>query len=247
MFEIKKFNSGEWDVRLLNLKEIPRKVFWNWFKHPDPMVPLMMHDCIKKVFGDVNVNLVCNYIPYSRQERVFEIGQSIPFDIIFSILKQKFSHIESLCCHNKKLSFSKDLDIKLKNIIPVFPDENARRFFSFFYIIENSIIISKKRQADEVLSEIKSSIEDYSPSKFLICDDICDGGRTFVNAANLIKEKYPDNLGIELLVAHGFMTHGLDDLKKSGISKIFIANPDSYEYLTEKFNDKEYIQLWENK
>ena len=62
MFEMKRFNSGELDVKLVErLNNF--EVHWNWFNEDerDLMVPLLKADAIKKQYGEVNIVLVCNY------------------------------------------------------------------------------------------------------------------------------------------------------------------------------------------
>lgn len=49
--------------------------------------------------------------------------------------------------------------------------------------------------------------------KFYILDDICDGGRTFMNVVDIIKEKYP-NAKIYLCVAHCIIPFGTKLLKE---------------------------------
>jgi hypothetical protein len=39
-------------------------------------------------------------------------------------------------------------------------------------------------------------------------------------------------------VYHAFLDHGLDDLEDSGITKIGIINPDSFEYISKLYPDE---------
>lgn len=52
-----------------------------------------------------------------------------------------------------------------------------------------------------------------------IVDDICDGGRTFIEAAKLLQRLEPKE--IHLYVSHGIFSKGLKVLTEAGISKIF--------------------------
>lgn len=49
--------------------------------------------------------------------------------------------------------------------------------------------------------------------KYIIIDDICDGGRTFVELAKAIKESNPNN-EIHLIVTHGIFSAGLKTLNE---------------------------------
>jgi ribose-phosphate pyrophosphokinase len=49
--------------------------------------------------------------------------------------------------------------------------------------------------------------------KYVIIDDICDGGRTFVELAKVIKEQRP-NAKVYLVVTHGIFSKGLEELSE---------------------------------
>jgi phosphoribosylpyrophosphate synthetase len=62
----------------------------------------------------------------------------------------------------------------------------------------------------------------YKDSKFVIVDDICDGGRTFIELAKAIREKVAD-AKIYLVVTHGLFTSGFDQLNIY-FEKVFTTN-----------------------
>lgn len=49
---------------------------------------------------------------------------------------------------------------------------------------------------------------------FVIVDDICDGGRTFIEIAKVIKENYTHLASIYLVVTHGIFSAGFVELEK---------------------------------
>lgn len=58
--------------------------------------------------------------------------------------------------------------------------------------------------------------------KYVIVDDICDGGRTFIELAKVIKEQRPD-AKIYLIVTHGLFTYGFSELNKY-FERIYTTN-----------------------
>ncbi len=255
-FEIQQFDSGEWDIRLIDCKNLNKNVIWNWFKEPDIMIPMLKADCIRQVFGCVELTLICNYLPFSRQDRVFNLGQGIPCQRVVRTLFNQFESIETMCLHNFPIPHEGDERIYNESIILnenktiVFPDENASKHFT---IMDDPSLLtfSKVRSESGIKLELeyerlKNGIEELDNNKtFLICDDICDGGRTFIECSEKLKEHFGHDIKIELLVAHGFLSRGIETLKASGISKIYIANYDSYEYLSNKFNNNDnYIEFF---
>ena len=75
-------------------------------------------------------------------------------------------------------------------------------------------------------------LEHEYDKKFVIVDDICDGGRTFIELAKAIKERTHDSK-IYLVVTHGIFSAGLLELSKY-FEKIYTTNsvkeiePESY-------------------
>jgi ribose-phosphate pyrophosphokinase len=59
--------------------------------------------------------------------------------------------------------------------------------------------------------------------RFLIVDDLCDGGATFISIANKIKGQIPDVV-IDLFVTHGIFSKGKEHLLTSGINNIYTTN-----------------------
>jgi len=264
MFEIKKFNSGEWDVKLVErIHGNETVIHWNWFdeNQRDVMLLLMKIGAIKKQYGMIPVVINVPYLPYSRQDRVFEAGQDIPIETLVKTITGRYSDVTiktmGLHCGDYfKIIFNKkiNLDYAFTHFKIVFPDKNAEYHFESNYTIGGSynyantfIYLNKQRDNTGIKLTIQDNSQKYISGKYahyLICDDICDGGRTFVEAAKLLKAQSSDDITIELMIYHAFMTHGLDDLKAAGISQIKIINPDSYKYVINKFpEDKKYFEL----
>jgi ribose-phosphate pyrophosphokinase len=250
MFEIKQFNSGEYEVKLVErITDAVAVICWNWFKEKDLMLQLLKIDAIKRVYGNSKqIILRANYLPYLRQDRVFEAGLGIPSEVLLQVLLQH-AIIETHGAHSFNNKYQiKSIKVSLRGeqfgwrYKYVYPDKNA---FKHFWGNESSsyIILDKQRTESGIKSTIATVCEncvhpeDIGIQPFLICDDICDGGRTFIEAAKLLREKYAKDIPIYLMVYHAFLTHGIDTIKESGISKIIIINPDSYEYCTARFPD----------
>lgn len=93
---------------------------------------------------------------------------------------------------------------------------------------------SKYRDPDGKLSKTQVPIlPEHEDKHLIIIDDICDGGRTFLNIAEAIKNQQPNRTGkIYLIVSHGIFSAGLDNLKnyldKIGCSNSFSNINDSF-------------------
>jgi ribose-phosphate pyrophosphokinase len=84
---------------------------------------------------------------------------------------------------------------------------------------------SKYRDTDGKLSKTHVPVRiDHYSKNLIIIDDICDGGRTFLNIAEEIKKTQPERTGkIYLVVSHGIFSAGFDELSKH-LDGIYCSN-----------------------
>jgi len=86
-------------------------------------------------------------------------------------------------------------------------------------------IVTASKHRDLVTGQITGTRVDLSEAvgdKFIIIDDICDGGRTFIGIADAIREKNA-NAEVYLLVTHGIFSAGYDQLI-GRFAKIYTTN-----------------------
>ena len=78
------------------------------------------------------------------------------------------------------------------------------------------ITCSKYRDTDGNLSNTYVPYkEEYDEKDLIIIDDICDGGRTFINIIKEVKKNKPERKGKNyLVITHGIFSAGFEELKK---------------------------------
>jgi phosphoribosylpyrophosphate synthetase len=259
-YVVKQFSSGEYDVKLNGrIYGDTAEVHWNWFapNERDLMIPLMVADAVRRQYGEaVKLTLIANYLPYARQDRVFEAGNALPIEVLTKLLRGAYHEVRTMGLHcaegyvgvNQKFN---------PNSLPrgynlVFPDVSAKNHYELgsawvrdgigcggislgrFNIQPQCITIRKVRTNDGIKGQIvdDDSFERVNAdTPFLLIDDLVAGGRSFINAAQLLKQQFGESIKVELMVYHAFLDYGVDALKDAGISKIYIINPDSYEYI----------------
>lgn len=59
---------------------------------------------------------------------------------------------------------------------------------------------------------------------FIVVDDICDGGGTFIPMAHNLRDLFGSDVEIILYVTHGLFSAGLENLKAAGFNKIWCHN-----------------------
>lgn len=198
--------------------------------------------CANQCLKEIGVERVRLYIPYctgGRSDRKFEEGgiNYIKTVIAPIINAQNFekvtvidphSDVLEACINNFESRSNHDLVVKaLKNvdnkneaqdrIVLVSPDAGAlKKVFKIQqkFGIKNMIIGSKNRdlKGNITHTSIGGDVSDVENKTFVIVDDICDGGRTFIELAKVIKEKYYNNSKVILIVTHGIFSKGFDTI-----------------------------------
>jgi ribose-phosphate pyrophosphokinase len=187
------------------------------------------------------------YVPYflgARSDRKFLAGQSNYLKTVICpiINSQNFSRVTVLdphsdvleaCLNNfqkiSSVNFSKEVIKNLENITLVSPDAGAlKKIYDVALAVEcNDVIVANKLRDLKTGKIIRTDVPglnndipftgDVRSKNFVICDDICDGGRTFIEIAKTIrntrsKEIFNDN--IYLVVTHGIFSAGFEELEK---------------------------------
>lgn len=195
--------------------------------------------------GVSDIALVVPFMPSARQDRVAVPNDVNMLNVYYNILKQGFKHItvvdpHSLACEtlaSRSVSLASvierymdqhyhNLDIAHVNELHVVaPDAGAVKRASAVAEVLNakSVSFADKKRNPEDGSIIGYQINgDYTGKHCLIVDDICDGGRTFIECAKALREKGAET--VDLLVTHGLFTKGYDILLDNGINTIYTTN-----------------------
>ena len=109
-------------------------------------------------------------------------------------------------------------DVGSENIVLVAPDAGAQhKIFNLAQKIgyEGEIITCSKERdlsTGKILETKVSNLPFGKDRDFIIIDDICDGGRTFIEIAKVIRANFSTDSEIYLIVTHGIFSQGLDEL-----------------------------------
>lgn len=199
-----------------------------------------------KELGVKEIHLYIPYFLGSRSDRKFEEGSNNYLkDVICPIINSlKFNSVTVLDPHSDVLeacldNFKKidntllvddtistlygDENVKWDEFILISPDAGANK--KIFKVAEqigytgDIITCSKSRDENGRLSRVEIPFSDEAINNqkdFIIIDDICDGGATFINIAKKIQSyKNKRNTGkIYLIVTHGIFSKGFKELNK---------------------------------
>jgi ribose-phosphate pyrophosphokinase len=211
---------------------------------------LEMIVCANQALKNLESGAIDLYIPYflgGRSDRkFFEGGVNYLSQVISPLINsQGFNKVFTMDPHSDVLeacinnfrkidnssvvkfaidSIGGDLD----NIVLVSPDGGALK--KIYDIAKkfgiNKVINATKHRDIESGQILKTEIPD-NPYKeghtFLIVDDICDGGRTFTELAQVLRNDISNESPIYLVVSHGIFSKGFEELAKN-IDGIFTSN-----------------------
>lgn len=178
------------------------------------------------------------YVPYflgARSDRKFLPGTSNYLKTVICpiINSQKFHKVKVLDPHSDVLEACLDNFVKTStgsfvasvfeaeyfddNVVLVSPDAGAlKKVFKIQkeYGVQHLIIGHKNRDpftGEITHTSISGSTGDESkPQTHIIFDDICDGGRTFIELAKVLRRNTAYHDRIVLAVTHGLFTKGVD-------------------------------------
>ena len=111
-----------------------------------------------------------------------------------------------------------DTNMDVSELCLVSPDAGAyKKIFDVakLFGIENVITATKVRdmKTGTILRTEIPTLDQHKELKYVIIDDICDGGRTFIELAKAIKDSRP-SAKVYLVVTHGIFSAGFSDLNK---------------------------------
>ncbi|USH04356.1 ribose-phosphate diphosphokinase [Grimontia kaedaensis] len=197
----------------------------------DLMKLLMTTDAIKRAtFDAVPIELTLPYFPYARQDRVCVEGEALGAAVMASLINQQgFAKVTLWDVHSDVSTalvervnnvsqaeiFTKcEALVELMNsdeVILVSPDAGAsKKTQKLAEIFDGrpSVIQAQKVRDLKTGEIVKTVIEGNVEGKsVLIADDICDGGRTFIELAKVLKSAGADK--VSLFVTHGIFSNGM--------------------------------------
>jgi len=189
------------------------------------MTLLCLLDAISNC-GPRRLGLFLPYFPGARQDR-YEKGSAFSLNIYGRALRRYSLHsILVLDPHSQTLKSVVDvdtleshtvalpLDSKYKGVIA--PDKGALfRCEDFAAVAKIDLIFTANKVRNPETGKLSNFSIDMEnrTGRYLIVDDICDGGGTFIGLADEIKRQSPD-CTLDLWVSHGIFSKGFNELEK---------------------------------
>jgi len=228
------FNGGEihssLDVKLSDLYNNQVEIFAKLENSNDIMELLMVTDALRRCLN-VPIYVTIPYFPYARQDRVNSVGESLSVKVMADLINSQnyklvtiwdpHSDVTPALLNNCKIVeqsyFVSQIDNLDYNTVLVAPDQGASKKIKKLAQKLNLRYIICDKTRDTNTGELSAPVfvsghEDLTGDEnFLIVDDICDGGRTFLNLVPVIRNLYTVSAKtkISLYVTHGIFSQGL--------------------------------------
>jgi ribose-phosphate pyrophosphokinase len=248
-----KFPGGEMGVNIGTVpKQCNEVVIEAFLKNSDDvMTLLMMSDAFQRTVDCTKFSLILPYFPYARQDRVCNQGESLSVSVFAKLINSmhfndvivddphspmvlKYLHNAIAVPQHELMWQHRDVRdfINTNSPVMVAPDKGAAaKVYSHFarHSKLNSCVIQLDKLRDLKTGEVIGLTVDnvfnssVQGQHLLIVDDICDGGRTFIEAAKLLQREFKP-ASISLYVSHGIFSKGLEVLHDAGIQNVWCTN-----------------------
>ena len=226
-FSHKKFNFpvGEMHIKLEKYRPNSRvSLHFIFEKNEDIIELLLVCDALRRN-GLYLEGINMPYVPFSRQDRLCNPGESFSLSVFTELINNiqadvveitdPHSDVVSALINNCSIKSQdevfKPILSNYEHHILVSPDGGSLK--KIYKCVTNKCIrvVEASKIRDVKTGNITHTEVywgDFTNKTCVIVDDICDGGRTFVELGKVLKEKNASK--IVLMVTHGFFTKGIE-------------------------------------
>lgn len=226
-----KFPGGEVQVNINVGSKDPEfdvdaiSVYASLKNSDDVMALLLTTDALRRHYPRADIDLVMPYIPYARQDRPCVNGEALSIAVMSTLINScGFSTVEVIDCHSdvapalirnckhypQSVVFTKVVD-SFADYFIVAPDAGAyKKAHNLAKYLGAKGVICANKVRDVATGRIEgvSITENVQGLNLLVADDICDGGRTFTELAEVLRRG--NCASLKLVVTHGIFTKGID-------------------------------------
>lgn len=243
--EIKQFAGGECNVRFSEQIKGTEKVRLHTRLNSsnDIMNLYLAVDALRRMEVK-HIEAFVPYVPYARQDRVMVPGESLSIKVFANLLNSlqldkvivfdPHSDVTPALIDNCVVIPNYEMveyflaELQLKDFVLVSPDLGAYKKvdklsqqIGYRGEIAIGIKIRDLATGEIIRSDVNTTNLNGKPC--LVVDDICDGGRTFMELATALKAKGAGDL--YFIASHGIFSHNaLDRLKEAGYKNVCSSN-----------------------
>ncbi|ATW58257.1 ribose-phosphate pyrophosphokinase [Pseudomonas phage ventosus] len=188
------------------------------------MAAFMATDALRRVYPLAQINLDIPYIPYARQDRVCNAGEALSMKVVATLINAMNYATVTVVDPHSPVSVALIDRVMVKDQYRIFrsikqdwsnwtivaPDMGAAKKVEDFAKrvgAKGTICFNKTRELATGKITGMNCLDVIDPDgKYVVLDDICDGGRTFIELA----QHFPESVTLELAVTHGIFSKGVE-------------------------------------
>ena len=232
-FTFQKFNfpCGEPHVRLTDAKGTDIDIDFEWEKKPEEILDLVLLVSAIKSAGLKLGSLSMPYIPFSRQDRVATPGDAFSLKAFAQLINSlgfkdvyvvdPHSDVATALFDNVYVTsqaevFHEVVSDYADGLWLVSPDAGASKKIGQLAKVLPRGKVAEIMECSKVRDPQTGALSKFSVPmapehslQFVIVDDICDGGGTFIEIARRLRDDSKAS-HITLCVTHGFFTKGIE-------------------------------------
>lgn len=236
------FPGGERHIKIANALYIYSVHITSIIHNSDDIIDLLLGvDAVRRELDNPKITLEIPYLPYARQDRVCSGGDPFSLKVICDLINSLNAHAVYIFDPHSKITevlinncrpvyppvlfrddrylYSLGEMIKHNSLSILYPDQGAQKkitelCMSIYGNDYRNYLLGASKFRDANTGEITATevYGEVENKDIIIIDDICDGGRTFIELAKVLKYKRCGKL--YLCVTHGIFSKGLDELNK---------------------------------
>ncbi|MDI5837845.1 ribose-phosphate diphosphokinase [Shewanella xiamenensis] len=239
-YRLFQFGAGENHVQLLVPPAKRVTVFFGYRGDQSIMQLLLLTDALRRS-GAEQIDLLLPYMPGARQDRVCNVGEALSVKVYASLInQQQYASVSIFDPHSDVTAALLDRVQVIDNhsfvaaiaaqltgdLVLVSPDAGAnKKVFGLAKALQGMPVIRADKHRDVVNGHIIATevfCDDLSGKTCLIVDDICAGGRTFIELAIKLKQKGAQS--VILIVSHYEDKASESALREAGIDRLFCTD-----------------------
>lgn len=231
------FSGGEVHVGLASRAPKYPSIWANLRSSQDVMELLLITDALRRAGSHIE-RVYIPYLPYARQDRVCSPGEAHSLRVFCDLINaQRYDSVEvwdvhsdvalallNNCVHRSVTSFLQGALAADRKTVLVAPDAGAIKKVDGLSKTHGLPYVRADKSRNTRTGEITGTVvysDHIGDADFLIVDDICDGGRTFIELAKALRPL--TNGRVNLYITHGIFSRGpgvFDGL----IDNVFVVN-----------------------
>lgn len=237
-----RFPGGEEHVRVDDFYtpvSSEAKIVANLRSSADVMALLLLTDGLRRRVPKIKIDLHMPYLPYARQDRVCAPGEALSLRVFCDLINaQGYESVTVWDVHSDTAlallhrctnawsypAIQRIVGNHPSPVMLVAPDAGALKKVSYYARLLGIPFIRADKSRDPADGSITGTVvysEHVGDADLLIVDDICDGGRTFIELAKVLRPL--TSCRVMLYVTHGIFSNGTAPLS-SYFDLVYVAN-----------------------